>query len=101
MGVVSSPLGLVFASSAYDNSVLPLCIEVGARYGISAQAMAACMAIGKNLSIIGSPVYPSTFLILSLCELELKDYLKFAAIPIMAMCFLMLAVTVISGSVPL
>lgn len=101
MGVVSAPLGFVFTSSAYDNSVLPLCIEIGTHYNISAQAMAVCMAIGKNVAIIGSPVYPSTFLILGLAEIDLKDYLKFAALPIMGLCIFMLAITVISGNVPL
>ena len=100
MGAVSTPLGLVFASSAYDNSVLPLCVEVGARYGISAQSMAVCMAIGKNVSIIGSPVYPSTFLILGLCETELKDYLKFAFIPMWALGILMILFSVLVGTVP-
>lgn len=100
MGTLSTPLGFCFPSSAYDTSIVPLCIEMGTRYGIPVNAMSACMAIGKNIFNIGSPTYPSTFFILGLCECELKDYLKFGFLPMWLVGIVMMAFLVVIGYIP-
>ena len=100
MGVLSTPLGFAFPSSAYDTSIVPLCIEMGTRYNIPVQAMSACMAIGKNIFNIGAPTYPSTFFILGLCEVELKDYIKFGFLPMWGVGILMILFLVVVGAVP-
>lgn len=97
MGLISAPLGLVFGNDPYLYGVLPLCIEVGSNYGISAEAMGICMAIGKNVAVMGSPVYPSTFLLLGMADLELKDYLKYAFIPMWVISILMVIFGAVVG----
>ena len=100
MGFLSTPLGFAFPSSAYDTSIVPLCIEMGSRFDIPVNAMSACMAIGKNIFNIGSPTYPSTFFILGLCETELKDYLKYGFVPMWLVGIAMIVFLIIVGMIP-
>jgi len=93
MGLLSAPLGLVFGGDAYLYGVLPLCIQAGSQYGISAESMGLAMVIGKNVAMIGSPVFASTYMAISLAEVELKDYLKFAFLPL----WLTSVIMIISG----
>lgn len=97
MGFLSAPLGLVFGGDAYLYGVLPLCIEVGSQYGISAESMGLAMVIGKNVAMIGSPVFASTYMAISLAEVELKDYLKFAFLPMWATSIIMVISGVLFG----
>lgn len=59
------------------------------------------MAIGKNVAVMGSPVYPSTFLLLAMADLELKDYLKYSFIPMWVISIFMVACGVLFGILPL
>lgn len=97
MGVLSAPLGLVFGGDAYLYGVLPLCIEVGSQYGISAESMGLAMVIGKNVAMIGSPVFASTYMAIGLAEVELKDYLKFAFVPLWVTSVIMVISGVLLG----
>jgi CitMHS family citrate-Mg2+:H+ or citrate-Ca2+:H+ symporter len=101
MGVLSAPLGLVFGGDAYLYGVLPLCIKVGANYGITAEAMSLAMVIGKNVAMIGSPIFASTYMAIGLAEVELTDYLKFAFIPMWITSVLMVLSGLIMGIIPL
>lgn len=101
MGILSAPLGLVFGNDAYLYGVLPLCIEVGENYGITGEAMGLAMAIGKNVAVMGSPVYPSTFLLLGMADVELKDYLKYSFVPMWVVSILMILVGIVFGIIPL
>lgn len=101
MGLLSAPFGLVFGGDAYLYGVLPLCIEVGATYGIPAEAMGLSMVIGKNVAMIGSPIFASTYLALGLADVELKDYLKFGFLPMWATSVIMVIAGIILGIIPL
>lgn len=101
MGFLSAPLGLVFGNDAYLYGVLPLCIEVGAKYGISAESMGLAMAIGKNVAVMGSPVYPSTFLLLGMANVELKDYIKYSFLLMWGISILMIVSGILFGILPL
>lgn len=46
---------------------------------------------------MGSPVYPSTFLLLGMADLELKDYLKYAFIPMWVISILMVIFGAVVG----
>lgn len=97
MGLLSAPFGLVFGGDAYLYGVLPLCIEVGSQYGITAESMGLAMVIGKNVAMIGSPIFASTYLAISLADIELKDYLKFAFIPLWVTSIIMVLCGVLFG----
>lgn len=101
MGFLSAPFGLVFGGDAYLYGVLPLCIEVGANYGISAEAMGLSMVIGKNVAMIGSPIFASTYLALGLADVDLKDYLKFGFVPMWATSIIMVLSGIVLGIIPL
>jgi CitMHS family citrate-Mg2+:H+ or citrate-Ca2+:H+ symporter len=101
MAFLSSGFGLVFSGDAYLLGVLPLCIEAGSRYGIPPEAMGLCMVIGKNVAMIGSPIFASTYLTLSLAGVELKDYLKYAFVPMWITSLIMILSGLILGIIPL
>ena len=101
MGLLSAPLGLVFGGDAYLYGVLPLCIQVGSQYGISAESMGLAMVIGKNVAMIGSPVFASTYMAIGLADVELKDYLKFAFVPLWVTSIIMVFSGVLLGIIGL
>jgi CitMHS family citrate-Mg2+:H+ or citrate-Ca2+:H+ symporter len=101
MAFLSSPLGLVFSGDSYLYGVLPLCVEVGAKYGISGEAMGLCMVIGKNVAMIGSPIFASTYLAISMAGVELKDYLKYAFLPMWIVSIIMVVSGLLFGIIPL
>ena len=78
MGFLGVPIGLVLGGDAYLYGLLPLCIKVGQNYGISQEAMSISMVIGKNVGMIISPVFASTYLAIGLAGVELKDHMKFS-----------------------
>ncbi|WP_051409999.1 hypothetical protein [Enterocloster asparagiformis] len=101
MGLLSAPLGLVFGGDAYLYGVLPLCVQVGSQYGISAESMGLAMVIGKNVAMIGSPVFASTYMAIGLADVELKDYLKFAFVPLWVTSIIMVFSGVLLGIIGL
>lgn len=100
LAVITVPLGLLLSGDTYMYGVLPLCIQLGEPFGIGAEAMGIICAIGDSISIIGSPVYPATYLILSLANVELKDYLKFALLPMWGISMVMVLTGILFGYIP-
>lgn len=101
LGILGVPLGLLFSGDALMYGVLPLCAQMGAAVGVAAEDIGLVMAVGDSLSIIGSPVYPATYLILGLAGVELRDYLKYAIIPMWLISILMILSGAVSGVITL
>ncbi len=101
LAVISVPLGLLLSGDTYMYGVLPLCVQLGEPFGIGAETMGIICAIGDSISIIGSPVYPATYLILSMANVELRDYLKFAFLPMWLISMVMVLAGILCGSIPL
>ena len=101
MGILGVPLALLFSGDALMYGVLPLCAQMGAAVGVAAEDIGLVMAVGDSLSIIGSPVYPATYLILGLAGVELRDYLKYAIIPMWLISILMILSGAVSGVITL
>ena len=57
--------------------------------------------IGKNLSLMVSPLVPATYLAIGLTNTELKDHMKFSIPIYWAISICMLIIAVIIGVVPL
>lgn len=77
-GIFALPLGMMIGTDAYFYGIMPLVIEVGTQYGVTALNTALTMIIGKNVGLMISPLVPATFLAIGLVDVELKDHIKFS-----------------------
>lgn len=100
-GILALPLGLCMGTDAYFYGIMPLVIEVGSTYGIAPLSTAIAMIIGKNLSLMVSPLVPATYLAIGLTNTELKDHMKFSIPIYWAISICMLIIAVIIGVAPL
>lgn len=79
-GVLALPMGLMVSTDAYFFGFMPPILEVGSQFGVAPMATAFSMLIGKNLSLMISPLVPATFLALGLVDdIDYKTHLKFSA----------------------
>ncbi|WP_367569252.1 CitMHS family transporter [Lacrimispora sp.] len=77
-GLIGLPLGMVTGTDAYFYGIMPLVIGVGESYGVTGINTALAMLLGKNVSLMISPMVPATFLALGFVDLDLKDHIKFS-----------------------
>ena len=77
-GIIALPLGLVTGTDAYFYGIMPLVIGVGESYGVAGIDTARSMLLGKNVSLMISPMVPATFLALGMVDVELKDHIRFS-----------------------
>jgi len=78
-GVFALPMGLMVSTDAYFFGFMPPILEVGAQFGINPMSTALAMLVGKNLSLMISPLVPATFLALGLVDdIDYKTHLKFS-----------------------
>lgn len=99
MGILAFPLGTMLGTDSYFYGLMPLAIQVGENYDIAPLTMGIAMLIGKNLSLLISPLVPATYLAISLTDLELKDHIKYSFLPLWIVALLMLMMSVIFGLV--
>lgn len=76
IGIVSVPLTLLFCTDSYFYGLLPVLIEVGARFGVNPVHIALAMVVCRNCATFISPVVPATFLGIGLAGVEIKDHIK-------------------------
>ncbi len=102
MGILGLPLGMVLGTDAFFYGLMPLCIEVGQQYGISAENMAYSMLIGKNLGLLVSPLVPATWLALGLVDLEdIKPHIKYSFPLLITASIIMLIAGLLLGIISL
>jgi len=78
-GIFALPMGLMVSTDAYFFGFMPPILEVGAQFGIGPMNTALAMLVGKNLSLMISPLVPATFLALGLVDdIDYKTHLKFS-----------------------
>lgn len=97
MGIVALPLGTMLGTDSYFYGLLPLCIEIGQNYGVTPLNMAISMLIGKNLSLLVSPLVPATYLAIGLASVELKEHVKYSIIPLWIVGIIMLIFAIVIG----
>lgn len=98
-GILAMPLGLCIGTDAYFYGIMPLVIQVGETYGVTALNTALAMTIGKNLALMVSPLTPATYLAIGLANVELKDHMKFSIPVYWIGSVLILIIAVIIGVV--
>ena len=78
-GILALPMGLLVGTDAYFFGLMPPILEVGKAFGIDGINTAMAMLIGKNVSLMISPLVPATYLALGLVDnLELGEHIKFS-----------------------
>lgn len=101
MGAIALPLGTMLGTDSYFYGLLPLCIEIGENYGITSLNMAIAMLVGKNLSLLVSPLVPATYLGIGLAGIELKEHVKYSIPPLWIVSIIMLIFAILIGLVTL
>lgn len=101
MGVIALPLGTAVGTDSYFYGIMPLAIEIGENYSIASLNMAVSMLIGKNISLLVSPLVPATFLAIGLTNTELKEHIKYSVVPLWVVSIIMLLFGIIIGIVQL
>ncbi len=97
-GVFALPMGLMVSTDAYFFGFMPPLLEVGAQFGVEPTSTALAMLIGKNLSLMISPLVPATYLALGLVEdVDYKAHLKFSAKYLWVASVILLAFAFIIG----
>lgn len=76
IGVMSVPFTLLFCTDSYFYGLLPVLIEVGARFDVDPVHIALAMVVCRNCATFISPVVPATFLGIGLAGVEIKDHIK-------------------------
>lgn len=101
-GLLALPMGMLVGTDAYFFGLMPPIIEVGKAFGIEGINTAMAMLIGKNVSLMISPLVPATYLALGLVEnIDLKDHIKFSFKYLYVVSILMVIVGLIFGIIHL
>lgn len=98
-GVFALPMGMMIGTDAYFYGIMPLVIEVGEQFDVAALNTAIAMLVGKNISLMISPLVPATFLSIGLVDVELKDHMKFSFKWLYALSLIMLVLSIVIGLV--
>ena len=63
--------------------------------------MGLTMVVGKNITMMLSPVFATTYLAIGLAGVELKDNIRFSFLPVVVFSFVMVFSLVLTNTVPL
>lgn len=98
-GILGLPLGMVTGTDAYFYGIMPLVIGVGESYGVAGVNTALAMLLGKNVSLLISPMVPATYLAIGFTDLSLKDHISFSFKWLFAVSLIMVFAGVAMGIV--
>lgn len=102
VGVFAVPMSLIFGPDAYYFGVLPVLIEVGDQFGISAIDLAQASLIGEET--VGFPISPMTgafYLLVGLAKVDIGRHIRHTLGWAWLVSLGMLAVAMIFGVIPL
>lgn len=100
MGFLGGLLGFVIGPDAFFYGIYPLVAKVASNYGLSWQEMGLTMVVGKNITMMISPVFATTYLAIGLTGVELKDHIRFCFVPVVLFSVVMVLSLPIFGIVP-
>lgn len=101
MGVMGGLIGFVIGPDAFFYGIYPLVAKVGTNYGLSWEQMGLTMVVGKNITMMLSPVFATTYLAIGLTGVELKDHIRFSFLPVVVFSMVMVFSLVVTNTVPL
>ncbi|XBS71752.1 citrate:proton symporter [Acerihabitans sp. KWT182] len=100
MGVLGGLIGFVIGPDAFFYGIFPLVAKVGTHYGLSWEQMGMTMVVGKNITMMLSPVFATTYLAIGLTGVELKDHIRFSFAPVVVVSLIMVFSLVLTNTVP-
>ena len=101
MGLLGGLIGFVIGPDAFFYGIYPLVAKVGTHYGLSWEQMGLTMVVGKNITMMISPVFATTYLAIGLTGVELKDHIRFCFVPVVLFSVIMVFSLVVLQTVPL
>jgi CitMHS family citrate-Mg2+:H+ or citrate-Ca2+:H+ symporter len=96
---LSLPFTFFISNDAFYFGMLPILAEAGAHYGVSPMAIARASLMGQPVHLL-SPLVPSTYLLVSLCGIDLADHQRFTLLPAIGVCVVMTLVGMIALAFP-
>ncbi len=96
---LSLPFTFFISNDAFYFGMLPILAEAGAHYGVSPTAIARASLMGQPVHLL-SPLVPSTYLLVSLCGIDLADHQRFTLLPAIMVCVVMTLVGLIAFAFP-
>ncbi len=95
-------MGMIIGTDAYFFGCLPPIVEVCQAFGIDGINAGMTMLIGKNISLMLSPLVPATFLALGLLDnMDLGRHSKFSFKYLHVVSLLMIVSAIVLGVVTL
>ena len=102
IGILSSPLSLLFDPDSFYFGILPVLAEAGNALGVPAVQIGQAAILGQMTTGFPiSPLTPATFLLVGLCGIELAEHQKFTFLWLWATSILMTIVCVLMGLFPI
>ncbi len=101
MGVLGGLIGFIIGPDAFFYGIYPLVAKVGTNYGLSWEQMGLTMVVGKNITMMLSPVFATTYLAIGLAGVELKDHIRFSFLPVVVFSMVMVFSLIATNTVPL
>ncbi|MCJ0894953.1 CitMHS family transporter [Rhodococcus sp. ARC_M5] len=102
VGVFAVPMSLIFGPDAYYFGVLPVLIEVGDQFGVSAMDLAQASIIGEET--VGFPISPMTgafYLLVGLAKVDIGKHIRHTLGWAWLISLGMLGVAMATGAIPL
>ncbi|MDJ0395055.1 SLC13 family permease [Rhodococcus sp. G-MC3] len=101
VGILGVPMSLVFGPDAYYFGVLPVLIEVGDQFGVSATQLAQASMLGEET--VGFPISPMTgafYLLVGLAKVDIGRHIRHTIGWAWLVSLGMLGVAVLTGVIP-
>ncbi|MFC7958831.1 CitMHS family transporter [Rhodococcoides kroppenstedtii] len=101
VGVLGVPMSLLFGPDAYYFGVLPVLIEVGDQFGVSAVHLAQASMLGEET--VGFPISPLTgafYLLVGLASVDIGKHIRHMIGWAWLVSLGMLGVAVLTGAIP-
>lgn len=99
LGLFAVPVGMVLGTDSYFFGLVPLAMEVGAKFGVDPINMAKTLLIVKNFGVLVTPHAATTFLAIGLAGVELKDHLKYCTVWLWALSLIVMAIAFLMGTI--
>jgi len=97
LGMLSVPIGMMLGTDSFFFGFLPLAIGVADKFGVSAHDVSMAMLIGKDFCILVTPHNATTFLLIGLAGISIKEQLKFCTPYLWLLSWIMLVLALVLG----
>lgn len=97
VGALGAPIGMTMGPDPYYYGVMPLIVEVVKPLAITGEQVANAMLMGENVALSVSPCVPTTFLLVGMAGVELKDHIRHSFVPMWVVSIVMMIAGAILG----